>query len=276
MANNELDQSSTNAKLTADCARAFEQYSKDPTSPQLFLAAAEACGKPGAKLPDSFPHGNDLLPAANEKPIDKAKVQTLLNSVDHALSLTFFGASTPDTAAITKSLTNSTSAERQAMQQSYLDAKHKPLMQSMAEKYGSASEDYHQLKGLLLRSDSPASMAAVQLHMQLFKIDEQTRQIDKNNKGTSTGFWNNAIDNDSFSAGTAGTIDALGSLAGSLARGSSNKELAKAISSLKPADIPELKSEHMRIYRRDLADMLENTHGISAQAVTSFQKMGIR
>jgi hypothetical protein len=161
------------------------------------------------------------------------------------------------------------------MQQMYSDTKHKTILQEMARVYGPASQDYHHLKGLLLRNDSPASMAAVDLHMRLMQIEKQAKDIDRADKGTSTGFWNNFIDNDEIDPGTQGTIDAFSSLAGSLAKGAANKDLAKTLGTLNAKDLQELKSEHQRIYRRDIGDMVENTNGLSNAAREAFNKLGI-
>ncbi|MBX9725423.1 MAG: hypothetical protein K2X81_28760 [Candidatus Obscuribacterales bacterium] len=277
MANNALDQVGTQAKPSDSCNSALAALAKDSTNQELVKSVLQACNN-NARVPDAFPSAKDLIQnqSAPEKSVDKAHVQALVNTLDKAINSRFWGSATPDGKTIERTLNSASKAERDEIQKTYLDQKHKAILESLGNVYGTASSDYHKFKGLLLKDDSKASADAVAIHTKLMEIDKQSFEIAKNNKGVDTGFFNNAIDNDEFSAGTGGAIDALGVLAGSAARNSLNKELSNMINKLDANEINELKQEHLRIYRRDLADMAENTHGISDQAKKAFGKAGIQ
>ncbi len=277
MANNALDQVGAEAKQSDSCNSALAALAKDSTNQELVKSVLQTCNN-NARVPDGFPSGKDLIQSqpAPEKAIDKAHVQSLVNTLDKAINSRFFGTATPDGKTIERTLNSASKAERDEIQKIYQEQKHKPLLESLGNVYGTASSDYHKFKGLVLKDDSKASADAIAIHMKLMEIDKQSFEIAKNNKGVDTGFFNNAIDNDEFSAGTGGAIDALSSLAGSAARNSLNKELSNMINKLDPNEIRELRQEHLRIYRRDIADMAENTHGISDQAKKAFGKAGIQ
>jgi len=267
MATNELDQAQTQEKYPAECKAAVEKLSKEASNDAFLQDVLKAC--PRGDVPGVFPASKDLVAPT----VDKAHEQNDLRQLEKAVKGGFWG---PDKDTVEKTLTSANSAERAMLQQDFANDQHKPLLQAFAEQFsGTGSEDYHRLKGLLLRDDSPESMAAVNLHMQLMQIDDQSKQIALHNKGTNTGFDNNLIDNNSFDAGTAGGLDALGSLAGSFSRGQSNNELASAVAKIKPDQMTKIEAEHERIYRRDLGDLVENAQGLSDQALKAFKKFGV-
>jgi len=223
--------------------------------------------KSSANLKD-FPAPQDVFVEV-QKP-DSASTDKMLQ-LEAALNRTTLKLSTPDVRVMEKLFEESSASERAQIKAAFENKNHKSLLTVMGDKLGPASEKYHNLKGLLLRSDSENSMVAVQLHDALKKIEKTSHNIDKSGEGAAAGY----IRKPGKSGGAIATIDLIDNLLSRGLRRSENKSLAEAINKMGDKDVVEMKSEHMRIYRRDIADMVENTPGLSQKARDLFRQKGI-
>lgn len=215
-----------------------------------------------------FPSPNDLLKI--EKKAEPAISQKLAE-VEKALNKTTLKLSNPDSEALEKLFVESSSSQRQQIQKSYEEKNKKPLLKEMSEKFDPMSANYHNLKGLLLRSDSENSMIAVQLHNAIKKVESTSNRIDQTDEGASAGYLRTG----GKGGGLIATIDLISSMANRGSRYFQNKSLGEVVSKMTPQDVAEMKAEHMRIYRRDLGDMVENTPGLSKAARQAFREKGI-
>jgi len=125
----------------------------------------------------------------------------------------------------------------------------------------------------LLRDDTPESMAAVNLHMGLFGIDQIKRDQEREDSSTATGYENNLF-HGRVSPGVSGGLSMLGSIADGVSLGRHSKQLLETISKLSPQEVANIQKEHFRIYRRELGEMAEDTHGVDDNFVNAFKKAG--
>lgn len=218
-----------------------------------------------------FPAANDLIRDERSGVVEKPSISQKLADIEKALSRTTLKLSNPDADALEKTFVELNASQREQVQKAYEEKNKKPLLKEIAAKFDPMSADYHNLKGLLLRSDSENSMIAVQLHNAIKKVAKTSSDIEKTDEGASAGYLRTG----GKGGGLIATIDLISSLAGRGSRYFQNKSLGEVVSKMTAQDVAEMKSEHMRIYRRDIGDMVENTPGLSKAARQAFKEKGI-
>ena len=257
---------------SAPCDAAVTALSKDTSNPDLMKSVRLACTAHSDSLPNGMASSKDLLAGIDEG--GHSREMENLSTVDKALSKkTWMGNDDPDIKNLDKTLREMSSDDRIKLQKDYADTKSGTLIQGFADKLGTTSEDYQRLKGLLMRDDSPESMAAVNLHMGLFNIDAIKRDQDKENSSTATGYENNLV-HGRLSPGLSGGLSLLGSIVDGASLGKHSKELVDTLSKLSPQEVANIQKEHFRIYRRELGEMAEDTRGAYANVVATFKKKG--
>lgn len=245
------------------CSASNLEKEKDNTYFKQVCAAALSAN---SDLP-GFPKTTDIL-SDREKDIADAAVKAA--DLERALNNKTLGLSAPKTKELVKILHDEPAAGREAIAKAYETKNQRSLLGDLGNRYDKRSEDYHVLKGLLLRSDSPNSLAAVELHQTLKKIEATSDTIETTTEGAVGGLSR------SKPGGVIAVLDLGVSLLGRAARRGENKSLGAYLDKMSASDINEMKSEHMRIYRRDLADMVENTKGLSKEAKQVFLNKGIQ
>ena len=213
-----------------------------------------------------FPASSELL-ANNENKLVLAAQKAV--EVESALNHKTLKLSNPDSRALEKIFREGSTAEREAIAKAYATRTQRNLIDDLGSKYDRTSDQYHLLKGLLLRSDSPNSLVAVELHSHLHRIDNMSHQIEKSSEGAAGGLTR------SKPGGIVAVVDLATSMIGMGARRAENKSLGTYIAEMTPSDVQEMKSEHKRMYRRDIGDMIENTKGLSKDARKAFVAKGI-
>lgn len=232
---------------------------------KYFQDVCKAAMKSGSEL-SGFPKSTELL-AEDENKIAAAAYK--VTDIEKALNHKTVGLSNPDSKALEKIFRDSSAAEREAFSKAYTGKTQKNLLDELGTKFEKGSDKYHLLKGLLLRSDSPNSMLAVELHHALKHIESMSNDIEKDTEGAVGGLSR------SKPGGVVAVLDLAVSIAARGARRTENKSLGAHLKDMTPADVQEMKSEHMRMFRRDIGDMIENTKGLSKQAKQAFAEKGI-
>ena len=153
--------------------------------------------------------------------------------------------------------------ERQELINEYNQSHKEPILETLGERLGTASGDYHYLKGLMLKKDTVGSDSAVKAHELLNGIQSSTHRMDVNFEGIRDRTASSAM------------VSGLLSLKNKFEQLDRNDSLVALVGKLSQEEIAEMKSEHLRIYRRELGEMVENTIGVKAATIKALKNAGI-
>lgn len=261
----------------------------DRTTSSGFGSRLQAVPVPGLDLinPASVQPRSDILPRAsgvaqevNQEAIRMLKTETS-RRVERAAGLSnrdpqkqiecdvdfkVFGYSSPMYSDLYKVLSSMSLPERRQAMTKYDGTHSQSMLDTLADGTRNSlsnQEMYQRIRGLLLQNDSPSSRTAVELHDRLTTLNTSRHNLDVNSEGAWLG------------RGFPAAVDGFFEGVSAFDEFRTNNHLVEAARKIRREDLPEIKAEHLRIYGRELHEMVADSRGLSEQSREELKKAGI-